>query len=332
MTINSQGRIASSMREYLDQVGDLPTDVLLGRIVLFTITDHGVPSQHMIDAIADLGLTAIAGPQPNKYLDAFKKATSDVKDSYDLPKGRTGHLLCRDVTTTTDFVRRQITREVRDSGRKRLQYDAAIEATFHKPSDPHKQEGARLSMKVNVHVLEPVEIPVVKLVAQTIGANYKRYFDTFDGQKIRSWVRSYLKKLNAVEIKGGVYFVPVSRDAELGRLAELVARMGGGCHMNMIPMVDLLREREFITSVFEREAAQALREITEEVNDLVTSRKNITASAYARMKGRYDEVLTNAQEHMETLQIGQDLTAASAEVALNALQKLTNRMLEDGES
>lgn len=318
-----------SMREYLDQVDDLPADTLLGRIVLFTITDHGVPCQDMIDVIAELGLEAIPGPQPNKYLDAYKKATSDVKDSYDLPKNRTGHLLCRDVTTTSEFIRRQITREIRDSGRKRLSYEPAIEATFYKPSDPHQQAKSKLSVKINPQFLEPTEVEYIKVVAQTIVANYHRYFETFDGQKIRGWVRSYLKRLNAVEIKGGVYFVPVSRDEELGRLAELVSRMGGGCHMNMIPMVDLQREREFITMVFEREAAQALREITTEVNELISSRKNITSTAYAKMKARYDEVMGNAQEHMENLQVNQDSTAASAEVAFGALQQLVSRMLQD---
>jgi len=329
MARNPKARIETSMREYLEQVDDLPTDVLLGRIVLFTITDHGVPCQQVFDAIDDLDLDSIPRPLENKRLDAFKKATSEVKDSYPMSKGRTGHLLCRDVTATADYVRRQITREIKDGGKKRLSYDPAIEFTFHKPTNAADQSGARLVGKVNTNVIEEAERDYITAIANLVTANYNRYFETFDGMKIRGWVRAYLKKLNAVEIKGGVYFVGVSRDEELGRLAEFVKRMGGGCSMNMIPMVNLEREREFITEIFEREAAQQLREITTEVEDLIANSKSITPAAYARMKARYDEVMGNATEHMDNLQITQDIVAASAEVAVDSLRKLMNTMLEE---
>lgn len=320
---------AEELRDYISQVGDLPLDILLGRIVLFTITDHGVPVQDCFDVIDDLGLTSIGKPQENKRIDAFKKATSDVKDSYPMVKNRTGHLLCREVTATGEFLSRQITREIKDSGRKKLGYHPAIEAVFYKPTDARDQNTARCSITVQPGALEPGELEIVTAVARAIAANFERYYRTFDGMKIRAWVRAYLKKLNAVEIKGGVYFVPVSRDEELGRLAEFVRRMGGGCRMNMIPMVNLEREREFITEIFEREAAQSLREITAEVEELMSTRKGVTATAYAKIKARYDEVLANATEHMDNLQITQDLTAASAEVAFESLQKLVHAMLED---
>lgn len=320
---------SGTIHQYLNQFGDLPTDVLLGRIVLFTITDHGVPTQDVYDTITRLNLASVPMPQANKYIDAFKKATSDVKDSYAMAKGRTGHLLCREVTATPDFIRRQITREVRDGGKKRLSYDPAIEATFYKPTDSNDQTTSRLSIKVNNHVLERDEVPLVTAIADMISAKYQRYYDTFDSMKIRAYVRGYLKKLNAVEIKGGVYFVPVSRDAELARLAEFVGAMGGGCHMDMIPMVNIEREREFITRVFEREASQSLKEITKEVDDLLSSRKGVTSAAYSKIKARYDEVLSNANEHMENLQITQDLTAANAEVAFDSLTRLVDAMLED---
>lgn len=330
MTSTTEKRQIEGLRGYIEQVGDLPTDVLLGRIVLFTITDHGVPTQDCLDVIDTLALGSIAKPQVNKYVDAFKKATSDVKDSYPMTKSRTGHLLCRDVTSTGDFIRRQITREIKDGGKKRLRYDPAIEVTFYRPSDSAQQATAKLKVTVNKNVLEAGEVEMAMAVAEGISANYERYYRTFDGMKIRAWVRAYLKKLNSVEIKGGVYFVPVSRDEELSRLAEFVKQMGGGCRMNMIPMVNLEREREFITEIFEREAAESLREITDEVAEILSTRKGVSAKAYANIKARYDEVLANATEHMDNLQITQDLTAASAEVAFESLQKLVNAMLEDG--
>lgn len=319
---------ASPLRSYIDELNDLPADSLLGRIVLFTITDEPVARSDMEKWFEELDLDKALLPTPNKYLDAFKKATSDTKDSYPLKRHRTAYLLCRDVLSNGEYIRRQITREVKDSGRKRLAYDEAITCTFYRPSQASDQSTAQLRITVNPDVLEPEEVEIVRLTAQAIYNRYVRYYDFMDGQKLRACIRNYLKKLNAIEIKGGVYFVHASRDDELGRLAELVRRFGGGCHMNMIPIVDLKREREFIAQVFEREASQSLNDLTREARELISSRKSITPAAYQKMKARYDEVLGNAEEHMVTLQVSQDVTAASAEVALNALLALQEEMLK----
>lgn len=316
----------SALRSVIDDLNDLPLDALLGRIVLFTITDEPVAHSDLERWFSDLGLDDKYLPAQGKSLDAFKKATSDTKDSYPMKRQRTGQLLCRDVTSTGEFVRRQITREIKDGGKKRLAYDEAITCTFYRPP-ADRQDAAQLRIVVNDQVLEDEELKIVQLVAQSIKVRYDRYYQYLDGQKLRACIRGYLKKLNAIEIKGGVYFVHASRDDELNRLAELVGKFGGGCHMNMIPIVDLERERKFIAQVFEREASQALNDLTREARELMAASGSVTTAAVAKLKARYDEVLGNAEEHMLTLQVSQDVTAASAEVALKALLSLQEEML-----
>lgn len=318
----------SPLRAYVDQMDDLPLDVLLGRIVLFTITEEPIRHDDIVTWFKDLGLDEAYLPTPNKYLDAFKKATSDTKETYSMAKGRTAHLLCRDVSSTPDYVRRQITREVKDSGKRKLAYHEAITCTFFRPTKATEQETAQLRITVNPTFLEPEELPNVQRIARDIVKRYDSYYAFLDGQKVRATIRGYLKKLNAIEIKGGVYFVHASRDEELGRLAQLVERFGGGCHMNMIPMVDLERERAFMAKVFEREASESLRNLTTEAKELMASRKTITPAAYSKLKARYDEVLNNATEHVETLQISQDITAAAAEVAHKTLAQLAEAMVD----
>lgn len=325
----SQTQTPSPLRSYIDELSDLPADVLLGRIVLFTITDEPVSRDDLVLWFEELGLDKAYLPTPNKYLDAFKKATSDTKDTYPMARGRTANVLSRDVTSTPNYVQRQITREIRDSKAKRLDYHEVIACTFYRPTSVDDQSSSRLQITVKTEDLEPGEIEHVRAIAQAIKTRNDRYCQYMDGQKIRATIRNYLKKLNAIEIKGGVYFVHASRDDELANLATLVGRLGGGCHMNMIPIVDLKQQREFIVSVFEREASQSLSEITREAQELISSRKSITGAAYAKMKARYDEVLNNAEEHMFTLQVSQDVTAASAEVALNSLRALEQRMMDE---
>lgn len=318
---------ASPLRSIIDELTDLPADALLGRIVLFTITDELVSLDDLTKWFAEHDLDPQRLPAANKSLDAFKKATSDTKNSYDLPKGRSAQVLCRDVTQTPDFVRRQITREIRDGKNKRLSYIDAITCTFYRPTDASNQDTARINIQINPDVLEAAEQQPMKDIAQEIYYRYIRYYKYLDGMKLRATVRDYLKSLNCIEIKGGVYFVHSSRDDELARLADVVSKFGGGCHMNTIPIVDLERERKFIAQVFEREASQSLNELARDAQDLLSSGKTITPAACAKIKARYDEVLANAEEHMLTLQVSQDVTTASAEAALSSLTRLTEKLV-----
>lgn len=318
----------ATLRGYIESINDLPAEVLLGRIVLFTISDEAVSHSSVRDWFLELDLDMAFLPAPIRALDAFKKATSEAKGKYEMSKGRVAHVLCRDVTSTPDYVRRQITREIRDSANKRLSYDSAIECTFYRPTNPQDQGTSRLRLQVQQHNLEPDEVDRIKQEAQAIHQRHLRYYDYLDGMKLRSIVRNYLRHLNAIEVKGGVYFTHVSHDDELGRLAELVNRFGGDCHMNMIPIVDLARERNFFANIFEREASQSLAEIAREARALTANGNEPTSSQVAKLQQRYKQILDSAEEHTLTLQVSQDITTAAAESAQRALIDLQEARLK----
>lgn len=318
----------SSFRAYIDEVGALPADVLLGRIVLFTIADAAVKRDDVKQWFHDLQLDPSLVPAPNKTTDAFKKATSSINEQYPMARGREGSLMARDVTSTGDYLRRQITREIRDPKRKVLDYDEVITCTFYRPTSGD-QSSATLRTVINPEHLEPGESELVGHVANLINARYHHFYAHLDSQKVRACVREYVKKLGAIEIKGGVYFVHASRDDELQRLAKFVGLCGDGCYMQTIPIVDLESEREFLTRVFEREAAESLQSITDEARALIAAGGSVTGAAFAKIMARYDQVMNHAQEHMFNLQITQDITAAHAEVAVATLQQLKTKMLED---
>jgi hypothetical protein len=319
--------VVSPLRTYLDTLNDLPDDCLLGRIVLFTITEEPILRDDLERWFTELGLDPLLLPLPNKAVDAFKKATSDTKESYPLRGDRTAYALCRDVSSNPEFIRRQITREVKDGKRRRLSYDEAISVTFHRPTSAD-QSTHRLVIQVVEKALEQGEPQHVRAIARGIKERFDQYYRYMDSQKIRAMVRAYLKKLNAIEIKGGVYFVHSNRDEELGRLSQLVSRLGGGCQMSQIPMADLQAGREMVVAAFEREATQSLNDLTREIDDLIASRSSFTPATYGRLKSRYDEVMRNAEEHIINLQVSQDSTAASAEVALKTLIALQERMID----
>lgn len=314
---------SSALAQYLNDVGDLPSDVLLGRIVLFKITDEGVARDDLIQWFDELQLNKDLLPPDIKAIDAFLKATTEAKESYPLTDTKIAHVLCRDVASTPEYVRRQITREIRDGRAKALSYASGITATFYRGVGSK----ARLDLRLNTAELEPNERRHMEQVAAAIGERFDRYYRLLDGNKLRAVVRNYLKgPLNAIEIKGGVYFVHATRDDELTRLTELVNRFGGGCSMNAIPMVNIEREREFVANAFQQQASSALSDITKEARDLAATGRKITPALYNKFKARYDEVMASAEEHMVTLEVTQDLTAAAAEVALGSLQKLREKI------
>ena len=321
----------SELKQYLDTAGDLPGDVLLGRLVLYTISDEPVAHDTLDKWFTELGLNKAFLPNPLRELDAFKKATSEVNNrSYTLSGDRTAHLLCREVSTTPDMVIRHITREIKDSRKKRLQYSTAIEARYFRKT--RKGGTGRIKLRIQRedpagggnHVL-PEEEQFVRDVAQEIAQSFGQHSQFHDGQKMRALVRNYLLHLNAIEVKASTYFGHFSADAELAALAELVNRLGGRSSMNMIPLVDLKRERAFITSVFEREAAESLTKIGDSVKEML-AQDRVTPAALARVKEQYDTVLKRAQEHMSRLEVTQDLTAATAEVTHELLLKLHEKV------
>lgn len=314
----------TDLKSYIEDLNDLPQDILLGRIVVYTIYDHPVRLSDVKDMFQRLQLNEKFVPAPNKRYDAFRKATKELdKVNYPMSGNRTATLLCRDVATTSDYIVRSIVREIRDSKRKKLQHIEAIHCTFYRGNE-------NVANQIRQDLLEPGEVPEVAGAARRLQERLEYHADYLDNMKIRAMVRGYLKHLNCVEIKPGVYYVNTRYDDELHRLAEMVGLLGGGCHMNMIPIVNIKREREFLTTMFEREAADQLQNLTRDIEELLSDRKKITPAMYAKMRARFDETMTNAEEHIVTLDVSQNITSANSEVAMRALKKLQSKMLSEG--
>lgn len=309
----------SALNKYLTSTGDLPDDVVLGRIVFVTITDEGISHADLTQWFDELALNKDMLPPTIKAIDAFAKATSEAKEKYTLSENREAVVLCRNLANTAEYVKRQITREIRDNRRRKLDYAPAITATFYRGNNTK----ARLALTLHSNNLEPQERDHMETILDGIQVRFDRYYELHDGNKLRAVVRNYLRgPLNAIEIKGGVYFVHASRDDELGRLTELVSRFGGGCRMHAIPIVNIEAEREFVANAFQQQASQSLADITKEIKDLQSAGKKVTAATWDKYNDRLQALLASAQEHLVTLEVSQDLTAAAAEVAHNALQKL----------
>lgn len=324
---------ASAVKKYLDSTGELPDDALLGHLVLFRITDGTYKHNEVEKWVNDLQLNPSFVPDTGKAVDAYKKATSEGNGfSYDLPDDTTAHVLVRDVASDNLQIVRHLIREIRDSKRQRLAYGAIGEAVFHRPTvkggrvDPGSE---RFRLTVDHSQLRTNERPPMQSLVDTISESYDRYVNFMDGDKMRAMVRNYVKYLNGVALKDGIYFVHVSRHDELNRLRDLVGLLGGGCSMELIPLVDVGQQRDMVVEAFQTEAEKALAEVVKQIQHIRTTRKKVTPDAYVKVKQQYDQVITRAKEYTRTLNVSQDRTAGAAEVALDALAELQRLMLGD---
>lgn len=320
----------SDLRKYLDQAGELPRDVLLGHVVMFTITDGEYDRDQVALWFDELMLNPAFVPVPNKAVDAFKKATSLVDDTeYDV-RGNTAHVLVRDVASDSETMTRHFIREITDSKKKRLAYAKIGEATFYRAvtRGGKVQPGTeRLRLGFDADALYKDEKPEVTEVKKRIEAAYERHVKYMDGMKVRAMVRDYVLSLNAILLKQGVYFVHVNRLDELLRLQTLVHRLGG-CRLELMPLVDLKEQRDMVVEAFQTEAEASLQDVVKQIQHIRETRKKVTPDAYAKVKREYDAVMMRAKEYGRTLKVNQDKTAGAAETALDALVALQQQMME----
>lgn len=321
----------SEFRKYLDKAGELPRDVLLGHIVMFTINDGQYDRTEVDRWFDELQLDPQFVPEQGKAIDAYKKATSEANGSgYPLSDGNTAEVLVRDVSAGKDTVIRHLIREVKDPKAKRLAYNKIAEAIFYRPTVRNGKVEAgteRFRLTIDHPTLLPNERAPMDAVVEQVSAAYDRYCNYMDGMKVRAMVRDYVLHLNGIALKAGVYFVHVSRVDELERLATLVDRLGNGCMMHLMPMVDLDTQRDMVVEAFQAEAAAQLTNVVREISHLRETRKKITPDAYAKVKAQYDSVMTKASEYTRTLKISEDRTEGAAEIALDALAALQQQML-----
>lgn len=323
-------KMNSALGQYLDEAGQLPREVLLGTLALYTISDGEYSLTDLTAHWLELGLDPKYLPVANKPIDAFRKATSEVDDfEYPLPDDKVAHVLVRDVRSDTEVIVRHLTREVRDSQAQKLAYAKIGTATFFRPTtDAHgrvKPGSERFKLHIENASLEPDERASMQVLVDEVGRRYDRYVNFLDGQKVRAMVRAFLFDLGALNVKPSVYFVHVSRTDELEKLKQVIDRLGESS-MHHLPVIDLPSQRAMVVEAFQQEAVASLQDLVKEITRVRESRKTITGDAYAKLKAQYDATLARTREYSRLLGSVRSMTEGAEEIAQEALHRLQKEM------
>lgn len=345
----------SEFRKFIDQAGTLPDDVVLGHIVWHTVNDGAYELSVIEQTFAQLDLDPQFIPQPTSAFNAFEKACTNALKvgkpyiigtaKYDrdgTPLHLTGQIMAiREVFKNDEVVTRRIIREIRDSKSKVLRHEEIGELKLwreQRPGHGKLRRGTEQPPRPTVFVDKLIggehgeERPHVDSVIKQFQSEYDRLYRYIDGDKMRAVVREYLKYLNSVMMKSGVYFVHKSREEELFRLQTFVRTMGGGCNLELIPIPELARLRESVIEAFQDEAVKELDEVVSAISKVRGSRTTITSTAFAKLTEQYQTTMRKSTEYTRVLRITQDRTAGAAEIALAALDALRSDMVKQMEA
>lgn len=318
-----------ALRQYILENQQLPADVMLGHLVWYTVPEQPYSPEKIAEAFTEFDLDSAFQPGRINPANAYEKATQEAAgDKYTvaLPDGTKGvaEILVRQAHRGEHQIIRQLIREIKsEDSRKRLSYEPVAEIVFYRPTSVNgKVEMSTANVRSTfLPATQGSERDRIAKSIAAFDAAFDRHRNNYDSARVRQVFRDYLKHLNGLEMKPSVYFVHSRHSDELHRLEKLAGVLGISLSLWQIP--DTQKKREEIIEAFQDEADTEFANVVTAIQKLrATRRTGITAEAYAKIREEYQAIMDKAGEYARTLQINQDRTAASAEIAMEALEAL----------
>lgn len=306
--------------------------------------------------------TSYLPPAPLK-INAFRRASTDVHGKYEyaLDADQIATLEVVEIDANSEMIVRHLRRRSRNR-RTEVLTDAHV-ATLRfyrggrtsqgkRPSAEHVKTEIHQVMKEygldgrrtdNVYQMTPLDLQNVENAIADFRARYNAYTDYLHTDMLRAVVRNYLvgraggagsrlPGLNAICVKpsGGVYFVHQSRRETVDALQELVGRLGPGCQLHQLPLIDTLDQRQMLTDAFEAEVVDDIRLLLGaigEVNERAAKQnRGINAQTYGELYARYTELQQRTQEYTGKLGLAQDRADKALELGQDTLLEMSGRI------
>lgn len=319
---------ASAIDRYAREVGDLP---LLGHIVFTTVPERDYDRASMANWMTELGLTGLAVPAADTAWNAFRKACTAANERvrYEVPgTNNRAHILVRPMDADAEGQSQLLVREVRDPENRQLSFDTVGEARFYRPSvrGGRTQQGTeRLRLTPHLSKLQPYEERDIRGVLARIDADYDRYRKFMTANKIRWFVRDYLRSLSGVPVKQSTWFVYEAHSEELGRLRELLLRLG--CEMDRVPLLALAETKEMLNRAVVSDTIGEMEGVINDILELRNHRQKITGTAYAKVKARFTSAVALAGQFTAWLDTNLDTAQAALDMATAQLDRLQKDMM-----
>lgn len=331
---------AAAVNSYSDAASKLGDEFFLGQIVSFTITEADVNLEDLRKQITDLNLHDETLKKRLRPIDAFKKACNDVATKFTKTADAQHSYMVRPVGQDAQESHRHIVfeRAIFKTGQKRrVVHDTVMKLIYNRG---YRDKDGKVTND-SIYV-EPIYVPGLGLTSEEQGwldtqvgeegvhlkERYEHYSTHLDSHGVRTFVREYLYMLGAINVKGsggGLYFVQQKHAEELRDLATLIK--GIGSQMHLIPLLDIVDQRDMLAEAFIADTMDEVRAISAEMGKILQDQsRTITESTYDAYAGKATGLIEKAREYHQLLDRNLDTANFELDIFQKKTLKLINRI------
>lgn len=297
---------------YSNAAADLPDEYFLGQIVAFTITEADVRLETMRDELTKRQLREDCLKKKLRRIDAFKKATNDIATKFTKHQDHQHALLVRSVGQDAQESHRHIVYEqavFRTGQRRRADYETIWRIIYDRGVRDRDGNITNDSVYVEQQIVPGLNLSdeerrwiddTIGLEGERLRERFEHYSTHLDSHGVRTFVRAYLDLLGAINVKGsgggGLYFVPQKHSAELRDLAGFIKSIGSTMHL--IPLLDIVDQREMLAEAFVADTLDELRTLSIEMGKILGDpNRTITEDTYDAYVTKAAELMTKASDY-----------------------------------
>lgn len=337
-------RKAGAVRAYTSRLADLPADRFFGSILWYTISGTRqaggntepvrVHYDELREWLTDLGIDQVHMPPEIKKVDAFRNASSSVVREYQLPpehgEKRFAKLHIEDVRSDSEQVIRHVVRTVRDEQREQLSLEHMATVKFIRGGRTAK--GKRHSGDhIKYQILTRVRGQDREQTQELVNDFLERYDDLsshLHAPALRGVVRSLLLSYNAVNMKSsaGLYFIHKDKWSELDQLVTLLDRIGDGCSIEEVPLIDTDEKRSSVQNALETEIEGDCKKLLSTIAELNAAGGRVKPTKYAEISAAYQEVAARVVAWSDKFEMGKGRAADALELAATSIVNLSEKI------
>lgn len=309
--------MSATLDEYQRQAEKLGSDVYMGRLFWYSLSNVRLPHDEMIRLLAHCNIVRNLPNVPEDF-HVFKRVCSSVKRKK-LPTGNPDQfdnyrlVEFRDDDTIT----RRVVRETVDNKGRRLDFTEMMDVVFDR--NDSTITGTPIAHEL-ANAADFAGSETLKILNEIVDG-FKHWQGCLDALGVRQWVRKMLEDTNATMVKAGVYFVAeehVPRIDALECFAAGIASGGWGeVDFHSLPLIDDQKQRDMVKRAFEAETSDAMDAMIQEIGELAGQKRRITIDRYERIVADYQRIMDRTKEYETML----EFTLATTNTRVNVFQK-----------
>lgn len=343
------GHVNGSLKDYKSRLAGISPTKFIGSILWYSVAgtvERGIDGKRVSVPVRvhqdvleewfdELGIDLGFLPPRIKKIDAFRNASSSVRMEYEVPGSdgsRFATLRIEEVKSDQEQVIRHVVRVVRDARKEQLSLDHMATIKFFRGGRTAKgkrHSGDHYKPQILSRVRGDERIRVAALIKE-FETRYDDLSSHLHPPALRAVVRAILTSYNAIPMKssGGLYFVHKSRWTQLQALQALMAKLGAGCELEEMPLIDTVDKRTMLTEALEEKVVDDCNKLLVQIASVNEACKGgkVPGRKYAEVNASYTEIAAALEDYADLIGIAQGKATRALELALDSVMEMAGRL------